>query len=77
MTHRYLEEPSARVEVIAALVAAKFPTKAAAARAAGLHPNTLQGIVTGRRAGTRETLSALADALGVPLDAIADTRKGN
>lgn len=51
---------------------AKYRFAAQLARAAGISPGALYDIETGRRRGERDTLQRIADALGVPLDAIAD-----
>ncbi len=46
-------------------------TQAETARRAGVHRVQLHDIETGKKRGSVDTLMALADALGVPLDDIA------
>ena len=75
MEHRYIDEPRVRRESLRALVKAHFRHKSHCARAAGISPGTLGDIIHGRRNGTRETLQKIADALGVPLAAIADVNE--
>lgn len=72
MAHRYADEPQVRRESLRALIKAHYRFQSHCAKDAGISAGTLGDIVHGRRNGTRETLRKIADALGVPLAAIAD-----
>lgn len=71
---RRIEIPVNR-PVLTALRQAKFPNASEAARRARISPGTLHDIESGRRNGTRRTLTRIAEALDVDLSVITVDRE--
>lgn len=70
--HRVLPD---RTVILALIESQHGGNISAAARAAGLPVTTLHDILKGARQGREETLQALADGLGVSLEAITFPRE--